>query len=347
MDVQWIEEKKCYFMAGDSQSATYNYNSQYYTSDDGMHWSANSSGGSGNLYGFTCGLWMRESFKPDGKPIWILGGEGVDTDRRAAGIMTSRDGQGSSAIQFFNDGQSGLGWYASQFFVDIGSSGFQARLETATFADFHTYTSKDGLSWGGGSRRREANTDDSKMIPVNLLGLPPVRAVTPALELPPDFEVTTSHSIDGGQPPNLQALRSATPFTTSSKVKSSNDLYQLSNRNSASGTLRIGPYAGKRVTIKGGKPHGFHGPGTPGSDFFEPGCTVFGPKGGKLGGSNCGLTFVHSLAYGYYVFVAAGGVGKTNGRSALSHTVDGIHWNVQDMGNQAHTMWSLVVGPRV
>jgi hypothetical protein len=359
VDVKWQEEKKCYFMAGDSQGATYSYGSHYYTSDDGMHWDTHQGGNgrAGNLYGFTSGMWMRTNFDPEGAPLWILGGEGVTADysSRMSGLQISFDGLSLGEPRWF-DNHSYPGHFVGQFFADNvdGQGGGTARLESTSFSHADTFTSKDGISWSPDHYHSTASLRtariDPKIRPPELL-LPDLKRIIPAYEIPDDYEVTTSHAIEMAATPHpdsaipyLARAAGITPFAAAKIIKQ-NDLYQLSNRTAATGTLRKGKYAGKVVTIRGGKSHGFHGPGTPASDYFESSCSLVDAKTGKtLGKADNGVHFGHSMAYGYYVFVCGGG--DQAGNSLLSHTEDGLHWHTQMVGSPSHSIWSLCVGPR-
>jgi hypothetical protein len=366
VNVAWQEEKKVYWMAGDSQGAVYSYGSQYYTSDDGMHWVEHQGGNGkpGSLYGFTSGLWMRSSFDPNGAPLWILGGEGVTAGygARMSGISISHDGQSFSSTQWFDEGS----FFVSQFFcdgVDLRGSG-TARLESATFGWANTFTSEDGEKWErqGSSNGRSARKPigqsagkpiDPKIAPPNLLILPPERRPDASVNfvVPDDFEITASHSIDATAIPVMPRSYASTRTIAAPRAAENtkpikqNDIYQLSNRGKATGLLRKGPLSGKTVTIEHNRSHGFHGPGTPGVDYFDPDCTISDAKTGKpYGTSKCGIQFCHSLAYGYYTFVVVGG--NKQGRSLISYTENGLKWHTQTIGNPSQSMWSLVVGPR-
>jgi hypothetical protein len=352
VDVRWAEEKKVYWMAGDLQSATGSYGSYYYVSDDGIHWSGFQGGNGrfGNLYGFASGLWMRTGFKPEGAPLWILGGEGVTPDgsKRKSGIQISTNAMSLGEARFFDNGTF-LGHFVGQFFADDvdGQGGGTARLESTNWDHADTFTSSDGVSWSPQQAHADRasrgiidpKADAAAIMARNLLMNP-----TSADHLNiPDLNWPLSVPVLGA-PLRLRSLRAeiGTRLVTPESLQA-NDLYQLSNRRSATGTLRKGKHAGKRVTITGGTPHDFHGPGTAAYTYFSPNCTMTDTATGKsLGKSNCQVRHGHSIAYGYYVFVVAGDDG---GMSCLSYTEDGKNWHKQAF-NKGHQMWSLVVGPR-
>lgn len=352
IDVQWDEEKEVYWVAGDAQGATDSYGSAFYTSDDGMHWETHEVGfggeNYGKLWGHTSGLWMRERFDIDKEPIWILGGEGITADgtMRKSGIQISRDGLTFEPARFFD-----YRHFVAQFLVYPGGpTGYDLSLESVNFGHADTFHSVDGLSWTPQQYHAD-NPFSALQVSTPPLVTPTIQRIVPARTIPNDvpLDVPVIHAMEGAAPlPIAQMLAAlaatATPTATPTKPVKKNYIYQLSNRTGATGRLRKGKYAGKSINMYGGTPHGFHGPGTGGADYFDPNCKMYDGKTGKLlGTSNCGIKYCHSMAYGYYVFVVAGG--NQAGYSQLSYTEDGKNWNVQTFG-KAQSMWSLVVGPR-
>jgi len=354
VDIKWQREKKVFWMAGDTQGPIQNYLSNYYTSNDGIHWSTHPGGRSaayGSLWGFTCGLWMREGFSQQGRPLWILAGEGITPDGkyRKSGLQISYDGLSfPDTARFFDNGFH----FAAQMFVD-GDPPNQARLESSSFDHADTFTSSNGISWSPDQYHPDRIGGLVEQAAAPSLLRPTARTIPPPL--PPGLErlpVSLSHPEDTSTL-DISMLRTVAMPRASDTLDliKRNDIYQLSNRSSATGTLRKGKFSGRVVTIRGGQGHDFHGPGTPGVTYFDPDCTMSDARTGEfLSASDCGITHCHSIAYGYYVFCIAGDDGGGGpgvyARSIIAHTTDGITWHRHTLGTPAHGMWSLVVGPR-
>jgi hypothetical protein len=363
-NVKWTDEKRVNWICGDAQQATQSYGSKWFTSSDGKSWSENEGGGGGNgiLYGFTSGLWMRQGFNPDAGGLWILGGEGATPDgmHRKAGIQISTDGVSLGETIYYDEDH-----FVGQFHVSGELNNGTATREDIYYDHADIWTSTDGTSWSGGPYHPDWNRSAKIIEPSGPTLMMPSKNIIPAeFALPDDIEIRGAIPIAGAQAMNrtqvLNSMRAGLRLAASPRAGNPLDeriekyklwdIYQLSNRQAATGTLREGKAAGKVVTIRGGTPVGWHGPGTAAYSYFKSSCTMSDAKTGKgLGKSDCGIQYGHSMAYGYYTFVCVGG--DAAGNSLASHTEDGENWSVQVLNpvtpnHGGHSMWSLVVGPQ-
>jgi hypothetical protein len=345
-DVNWQSEKKCFFMVGDtSQIGLLSVPEGFlYTSDDGKEWSSGKHYHTpGGLYGFTSGLWMRKNFDPDDEPLWILGGQGLQSDvgQVMSGLTISHDGKSFGETRFFDERH-----YTSQMFVDFQGVGKinQARLESAAFNHADTFTSKSGETWR--PERAHAPSGFAAFTAPEQ----PVRSFADVPEedfhaqvKPPSIEIGPAMAVPGMTRRIIPAT--AVPFAADEKKIPIRDIYQLSNRKKAIGPVRKGKYSGRTLSINFPNAHGNHGPGTPGYDYHDPdGVITDANTDKKLGSCNTHITYGSSVAYGYYVFVACGA--DAGGSPCISYSEDGIEWKNQVVGPKGTRCWSLVVGAR-
>jgi hypothetical protein len=342
-DIQWTSEKKCYFMAGDSDAVkslfSVSFSGQLYTSDDGIHWTASPlTSAIGTMNALDSGIWMRTNFDPKGDPLWILGGQAMKTTIQSpfSAHAISKDGRGLGSVRFFDERH-----FTGLYFADLnpGGSGGTARLESLSFDHADTFKSTSGLTWTP-DHAHEPSAGGSALI-----RRPAVVAPDEVLFRAP---MTTTQPFAFPHPAALRLAQQAdlapTPFADTQKPIPIRDIYQLSNRSEATGPLREGRYAGRNVKIKCGKPHNFHGPGSGSFTYGDPEMTLSDAKTGKkLGVANSGLSKTTSIAYGYYVFVVMGAIGNATG---ISYTENGLDWKVVMTGKPGSFGYCLVVGAR-
>lgn len=326
INVQWDEEPECFFAVGDGGPIV-NYRSygggNIYTSRDGKDWKltiANlESGSEGSATGLYCGLWMRQGFRYEGKPVWILGGQGLSgsSDQATFGgvrpvLAISLDGMDHIAQKFFKMGGLDGGGPATSA---VGALEVIPPTKTPQYA-----LAKTVYNPGSGQQELGTTVDG-----VNWTNIVDERGSPESGEIPAGIPVAGQEITAGGK---------------DERITDTNMIFRRSAY-AAHGTVRKGALAGRRLRIQGHpNPQGGANP------YFDPDVTITDFNSGvQVGAANTGVQFGFGMGYGRYVFVVAGSNFHTPDMpGCISWSDDGVTWNPQQISPWGCTC--VAIGPR-
>jgi hypothetical protein len=164
-DVSWEDNPPCWFMCGDGGTIINNraYGSgNIYSSDSGRDWEKttdNMNFASQHSAGLYCGIWMRQFFRRDKAPVWVLGG--FETYEVLSGgdvlninrpvIGTSFDGR-SVTFQYLGLSQIPGPNLMVNRIEKKGNSAVAEIVHTSSNQFYGNYASMDGVNWTEGSQ---------------------------------------------------------------------------------------------------------------------------------------------------------------------------------------------------
>jgi hypothetical protein len=145
VNVNWDSEPECYFLAGDGDNFVNSISSgggKVWRSNDGKSWYKILD--DDKVTALPVGLWMRQNFRPDWRPVWILAGQG-ESGIICPALVNSFDAQ-SFQKQYFPDALVGV-------VPDNETAlGFFNRLHvdnnTLAVADVWRFLTPTGVSYG-------------------------------------------------------------------------------------------------------------------------------------------------------------------------------------------------------
>jgi hypothetical protein len=158
INVNWDTEPECYFMVGDGGDVLNNFEpfgaGSAWRSDDGQSWTKvmtnMNSPSSADVGGLTCGIWMRQNFKPKGTPIWVMGGQAISQSEAAAVPVTTYSFDAGRIViqdqETIDDNPTGTVWQMKVNGPPLAPSNVSAGI-----LQFLTVTSTietiDGVTW--------------------------------------------------------------------------------------------------------------------------------------------------------------------------------------------------------